>query len=469
MKMFRFAGVMCAGVLLICGSAWGWYPFDEKYNRWQKGRPMRMGAHHNSVPRDCLDERIARFKAAGLNTFFWPKSTRAVHYFRAAGKVGLDWQCGIRGKRMSFLKSPKYQQAIREVLKIPGCTVVRVMDEPSFHNKTEEQKEQLLQELKGRMDWVKRNYPDLITYVNLSIGEIDVERYVRTCQPDTFEFDWYPLLRDGTLGEHYLYAVNLGRKTARKHRIPYWMSLQAYGRPEEKPSYAYRIPDEADVRFLVFTFLAHGGTGMRFYIYYGYPESMVEDSGVKEPGREPSANHRYENTYMTRAWFAVRDVAPEVQNLATALLNLRPKGEVGYVGNGLLWDYRPPGWRFYKPATPWRNRRFGGQGALKSVRVLEEQNLGAMVGFFDDQGGQEYFMVVNLQHGKNMSKMDGLRSVRLVFDKSVEKIERLNRVTGRVEVLRTKGGRGRRTLDVRLEGGTGDLFKCSNGKPWALR
>ena len=434
-KTLRFPAVACAGVLLVCGSAWGWYPFSEKYSRWQKVRPMRMGAHHNSVPRDYLDERIARFKAAGLNVLFWPKSARAAHFFRAANRAGLDWQCGIRGKKLSFLQSPKYQQAIREVLKIPGCTVVRVMDEPSFNNKNDQQKEQLLQELKQRLDWVKRNYPDLITYVNLSIGEIDVERYVRTCQPDVFEFDRYPLLRNGTLDEHYLYAVKLGRKTARRHRIPYWISLQAYGRPEEKPSYAYRIPDEADLRFLVFTFLAHGGTGMRFFIYYGYEESMVMDSGVKDPGREPSANHRYENSYMTRAWFAVRDVAPEVQNLAVALLNLRPKGEVGYAGNGLLWDHPPPSWNFYKPATPRRNRRFDGRGALKSVRVLDTQNQGAMVGFFDDQGGQEYFMVVNLQHGEKVSKMDGLRTVRLVFDPSVLTIERLNRVTSRVEVL----------------------------------
>ena len=26
-----------------------------------------------------------------------------------------------------------------------------------------------------------------------------------------------------------------------------------------------------------------------------------------------------------------------------------------------------------------------------------------------------------------------------------------------------------RTLDILLEGGTGDLFKWSNGKPWTLR
>ena len=51
------------------------------------------------------------------------------------------------------------------------------------------------------------------------------------------------------------------------YQVPYWMWLQAMGREEEKASYAYRIPDEADMRFLVFTALAHGVTGIQFYCH----------------------------------------------------------------------------------------------------------------------------------------------------------------------------------------------------------
>ena len=70
----------------------------------------------------------------------------------------------------------------------------------------------------------------------------------------------------------------------------------------------------------------------------------------------------------------------------------------------------------------------------------------------------------------DMSKMEGVRMVRLAFDTSVEQIERLNRLTGLVETLRTSDGEdGARVLDIQLEGGTGDLFKWSNGNPWALR
>ena len=65
-----------------------------------------------------------------------------------------------------------------------------------------------------------------------------------------------------------------------------------------------------------------------------------------------------------------------------------------------------------------------------------------------------------------------------VWDESKERayaaaaghVERLSRLTGKVEVLETTAlGDKHRTLDVQLPGGTGDLFKWSNGKPWALR
>jgi hypothetical protein len=87
-----------------------------------------------------------------------------------------------------------------------------------------------------------------------------------------------------------------------------------------------------------------------------------------------------------------------------------------------------------------------------------------------DEPGEEYFMVVNMKHGANLDKIAGLRTIHLTFDKSVEKIERLNRLTGKVEILKTVPvSSTTNRVTVRLEGGTGDLFKWSNGIPWALR
>ena len=207
------------------------------------------------------------------------------------------------------------------------------------------------------------------------------------------------------------------------------------------------------MRYLLFTFLAHGGNGALFFVYYGHDATpMVEDT-VADDARAPAADHRYENTTLTPAWHAVRDVAPEVQTLAAALLNLRSQDPIGYVGASI----------------PAGCERFEGHRLLKSVINLDHEHESALVGFFDDQAGGEYFMVVNLVHGVNMSKMDGGRMMRLTFDPSVERVERLNRLLGFVETLRTRQSEdGARYLDIQLEGGTGDLFKWANGKPWAL-
>ena len=207
---------------------------------------------------------------------------------------------------------------------------------------------------------------------------------------------------------------------------------------------------------------------MQFFMYYGAKEAMVTDSFVADPGREPPPAHKYVNSYPTPSWYAIRDVAPEVQTLARALLNLRPTGSLGFVGNGLLWDQKPPTFPVYNPVVPLRNERFAGLGNLHAVEVMDEDTMGAMIAFFDDKHGQEYFMVINLLHGPNMSKLAGLKTVRLTFSSNVAQIERLNRFTGRVDTLPTRAEGQRRSLDVRLEGGTGDLFKWSNGIAWDM-
>ena len=452
-RLTRSLVLAAAVVVPFAQDAPGWYPYGERYTQWQKDRPMLFAGLHSAVPEDRLADRIARFKAAGLNTFIWAKPANALHFFKAANDAGLPWACWGRGG----------EKAITKAMAIPGNAFIMTGDEPNSEH-TEG-----LVKITKYTEWVRKTYPKTLAFANLSIPSIDHDVYVKACKPDVFSFDHYPLQRNGETQEHYLHSLAWGRQTAIRHRLPYWMYLQSYARKDKRPSYAYRTPDGADIRFLVFTFLAHGGTGIQWFIYYGYEESMVRDSQVPRPGNTPAERHTYETSYPTRSWFAVRDVAPEVKVLSRAIVDLRPKGKVGYVGNGLLWDRKAPGYGGYNPVIPFRNERFTGRGALRSVEILNKENLGALIGFLDDQSGQEYFMVVNLQHGKNMSKMDGLKTVRLVFNPSVLAIERLNRLTGRVEVLRTKGGGGKRTLDVRLEGGTGDLFKWSDGKPWTLR
>ena len=442
--------ILVAVVWLSAPLAHAWYPYSNKYNSWQVKRPFLMAGLHNSTPQDKLDLRLQRFKAAGLNTFIWAKPWNATHFFHKTQEHGLEWACWLRNN----------PDALQKVMEIPGNSFIMTNDEPG----TEEE----LVHIGALAKWVRQTYPDTIQFVNLSIAKIDHDRLVELCQPDVFSFDHYPLQRNGVTHLNYLYDLDWGRQTASKHKLPYWIYLQATGREESKPSYAYRVPDEADMRFLVFTFLAHGGTGIQFYMYYGHDESLVIDTGVDNMSSR-DADHRFENSIVTRAWHAIRDVAPEIQNLGTVLVNLRSKGHIGYTGNGELWDHPAPRYQF-KPTVEMNHGRFRRHQYLKEVEITDGTNRGIAIAFFDDAAGEEYFMVVNMMHGTNMSKVDGARRLLLRFSSDVERIERLSRFSGQIETLNTtEAGTEYRDLNIILEGGTGDLFKWSNGNPWSKR
>ena len=76
-----------------------------------------------------------------------------------------------------------------------------------------------------------------------------------------------------------------------------------------------------------------------------------------------------------------------------------------------------------------------------------------LVGFFRDDAGEEYFLVVNKDAGKTTGA-ELTTPVALSFDPSVSSIQRLRRDTGKVETIEVDEHYG-----FDLPGGTGDLFR----------
>ena len=76
-QMTHIAVTLCM-VLVSTTSAYAWYPYGDRYMQWQKSRPLMYGALHNSMPEDQMPSRVARFKAAGLNTVAWWKPGNAI-------------------------------------------------------------------------------------------------------------------------------------------------------------------------------------------------------------------------------------------------------------------------------------------------------------------------------------------------------------------------------------------------------
>lgn len=441
MRNRTFWMLMYLAVLLTCQSAWAWYPHGEKYESWQKDRPLTFGGWHSCMAADGrVADRVARFKAAGLNDFLWIKANHA-EWYRAAHDLGLPWRTSMRGSRKTI------SQVINAT---PGCAALITAYGPYD---TEDELEDLLE----WVSWSRENHPQLLSYAILLDRDFDYDRYIEVCKPDILAVEKFAVGSEGVASPDYFAWLAKVSEVARRNRLPLYVTVQGFDPIVAKPrmpSFAGSKLDGATMRLQVFLPLAHGAMGLHFFMYYGHELSLVIDLGTPDPNSPGSGlPTKYEHTVLTRAWYAVRDMAPEVKTLGRVLLDLRSTGDVRYAGAVL--SGRPP---------------FKRRGRLVAAAVNDDPEAPLAVGFFDDRSEGEYFMVVNLAHGPRMSKLDGARTVRLTFEKDVQTIERLSRHTGRVETLATEAAEdGSRFLEFHLEGGTGDLFKWADGKPWALR
>jgi len=69
-------------------------------------------------------------------------------------------------------------------------------------------------------------------------------------------------------------------------------------------------------------------------------------------------------------------------------------------------------------------------------------------------------MVTNLWHHAEAAADDRTLSATIQLAADVKELHRVNRLTGEVEQMAIRG----RSVQIRLPGGTGDLFKVDDGK-----
>jgi hypothetical protein len=102
-----------------------------------------------------------------------------------------------------------------------------------------------------------------------------------------------------------------------------------------------------------------------------------------------------------------------------------------------------------------------------NVDIANAANKGALkdgvIGWFDDDIGETYFMLTNVFHGTGMTSAQTSLSFLVQFDNTIDSILRLNRITGEPEKLTLND----HTLSLTLPGGTGDLFKYHDNRPFA--
>ena len=408
------------------------YPYTERYSQWSSQRAFSVGAYHDGTGMLTPKMEFRRYKQANFTQYIGLSPHRHAPVYQHVENKGLDWQADHKdwADLATFQEQTDIAMAIGN-----GPTAMQIYDEPGDSS---------IPTIVERINWARTTYqenladtgrPEPLLYANLSIRKIDVDNYIQQVKPDLISWTEYPLFLDGSTDSDYFSRMAIARKASLQHNLPMWNFQQAFSRYAAANNYLYRLPSRTDTRFQAFSFLGHGGQGLKYFMYRSemFPEPIL-DPITGAP---------------TEVYYHIQDVIPELKNLGRALPALRPVGQVGFLGNAL---------------TKYDDvREFTGRGSLQAVDTSRP----AQVSFFEDVNGDEYFMIVNLAHRAD-NDFVGENMIRLRFPANIAQIERLNRFTGQVDLLNTKSGVGERYLDLILLGGNGDLFKYKTANDFSL-
>lgn len=94
-----------------------------------------------------------------------------------------------------------------------------------------------------------------------------LKRYLETVKPDLISYDHYHFLKDGKDGDQYFLNLALIRQVAMEAGKPFLNIIQA-----DTIEKSWRLPNASETRWLVFTTLAYGGSGISYFTYWGPPE-----------------------------------------------------------------------------------------------------------------------------------------------------------------------------------------------------
>ncbi len=323
--------------------------------------------------------------------------------------------------------------------------------------------------LRSAGDWYRQTFPDSIVYTNLTpYGQSD-ERYYGTTPPvsgynynqylndainilgtDVLMYDNYPFLANGTTNNIYFTNMAMVRQKALDAGIPYWAWMQSY----TDNSY-YRTPSGSDLRMEVYSHLTYGYTGISYFTYNDLvgPAIINNDNSI------------------TQLYIEARNINAHVKNIGNVLRFLTST-DVRYVAGEHRevyyesWDifHIDPHTRMVNNSLPadtvaWASGA-GGDSHIVDIEIfLPGVENNALIGFFTDDDGQEYFMFTNLKHGAGLAPGDCSLEFIITFDETINEILMLDPDTGD-EVLVTLVNH---VLDWDLAGGTGALFKYNTG------
>jgi hypothetical protein len=310
-------------------------------------------------------------------------------------------------------------------------------------------------------EYLKDATPNALIYSNIGFEDVSpdfLNTYLNTAKPDMLMTDTYPYF---TSSKPAWYPENpkwfniamTVRKAALDRGIPYFCWLEAF---QSEPStgsdagtvpFSFRLPSESEMRAEAYTCLTMGYTGLSWF-GYDLADPRTCDFLVDWTTRMPN-----------KSYYWVQSIDREVQKLGVYLRFLKST-DVRFVPN--KGNSTPEG------LTNW-SKGAGGDKYIRDIelsapahaspldRARDKQD--ALIGFFTDKKGHEYFMLENLYRSPDLSASAATSSVTVSFDGGRLPVPgvvyRLDRTTGKSVAVRLVNGS---QLRDRLPGGTADLY-----------
>ncbi|MHB9071532.1 MAG: hypothetical protein ACYC54_14335 [Sedimentisphaerales bacterium] len=314
----------------------------------------------------------------------------------------------------------------------PNCEAMLVWDEV---------KPWELDYLADNVRWVKMAYSENLVYTNLNAyntyGQIgyDYSDHVTNVinkGVDVVGADAYPYFDNESstttyISDRYFATMESLRNRALSAGIPYWFFVQSTDEG------SYRLPSQSDLRMNMFAPLAYGFTGLQFYYYWSSDANGIIGS----------------NGYYDTSGFShyVEDAMSEVAYFGRSLPYLESK-YVRYVKSQSANTLPSGTTEFTGPIGEVNDIDIGTAGT----------NNNAVLGYFEDDNGDDYFMLVNVKRAKDTSAWDTRLDFTIHFSASVTSLYKMNRDTGLIEYVPITNG----SVTLTILGGTGELFKINS-------
>lgn len=314
-----------------------------------------------------------------------------------------------------------------------------------------------LAEMDVGVNAVRAADPDALVIVNFSFSADGLsqmlDEYGENMDGDVVSFDTY------SFSNNVYDRLRLFRDAGLAHQKPYWCYLRSYA-----DAGSNEWSTESDMRWNAFAHMAFGYTGYTWFVYQlAAPHTdQLAPALFQSPGDFAATK--------TERYAIAAQINVELKNLGRAITQLTST-DVRYIAAVEL--LLPAG------MTAW-SQGAGDNPYITAIAPVGGGFQDVLVGFFDDDQGEKYVMVQNVNHtdGSWPVSSENAATIRVSFDfSSVDDasfddtaVLLLNKETGAVDtVALTSTGADTADLDLALAAGDAALFKYKSGEPFALQ